>query len=247
MIAVALTAITGRATLSIRLTAVAFTLLKTWPPVAAWAAPILGGVTRTDPTDVIALLALIHLSPLVTARSLITRGRLPMARRSDTRPVHHHRNGLRIGSADQRALVGRWAPLRHEHIEIQPTDIDQRRWRPHLGPERSEVLRSPSCPAYRSVRERHVLSCLSRRRYRPEDRPGGMDAHPSLQRRAEEAPTHQHLNRRMFGRRKAAGLLRQSRSDKSTRRSPCHSEHGSRFAAPLSRRSLVTTQGGIHV
>jgi hypothetical protein len=46
MIALACTAITGRATLSIRFTAVAFALLKTWPPVAAWAAPILGGVTR---------------------------------------------------------------------------------------------------------------------------------------------------------------------------------------------------------
>jgi hypothetical protein len=61
MIAIAFTAITGRAALSSRITALAFTLLKTWPPVAAWAAPILGGVTRTDPTDLIALLALIPL------------------------------------------------------------------------------------------------------------------------------------------------------------------------------------------
>jgi hypothetical protein len=61
MIAIACAAITGRPTLSTRLTAVTFTLLKTWPPVAAWAAPILGGVTRTDPTDLIALLALIPL------------------------------------------------------------------------------------------------------------------------------------------------------------------------------------------
>jgi hypothetical protein len=61
MIAIAFTAITSRATLSIRFTAVAFTLLKTWPPVAAWAAPLLGGVTRTDPTDLIALFALIPL------------------------------------------------------------------------------------------------------------------------------------------------------------------------------------------
>jgi hypothetical protein len=61
MIALACTAITGRTNFSIRLTAAAFALLKTWPPVAAWAAPILGGVTRTDPTDLIALLALIPL------------------------------------------------------------------------------------------------------------------------------------------------------------------------------------------
>lgn len=61
MVAVAFTAVTGRATLSTRLTAVAFTLLKTWPPVATLAAPLLGGITRTDPTDLIALLALIPL------------------------------------------------------------------------------------------------------------------------------------------------------------------------------------------
>jgi hypothetical protein len=61
LIGIAATALTGRATLSARSTAVAFTLLKTWPPVAAWAAPILGGVTRTDPTDLIVLLALIPL------------------------------------------------------------------------------------------------------------------------------------------------------------------------------------------
>jgi hypothetical protein len=61
MIAIACTAISGRSTLSTRVTALAFTLLKTWPPVAAWAAPVLGGVTRTDPTDLIALFALIPL------------------------------------------------------------------------------------------------------------------------------------------------------------------------------------------
>jgi hypothetical protein len=61
MIAIALTAITGRAALSLRITALTFMLLKTWPPVAAWVAPMLGGITRTDPTDLIALLALIPL------------------------------------------------------------------------------------------------------------------------------------------------------------------------------------------
>jgi hypothetical protein len=61
MIAIVLTTVTNRAALSIRLTAVVFTMLKTWSPVAAWSAPILGGVTRTDATDLIALLALLPL------------------------------------------------------------------------------------------------------------------------------------------------------------------------------------------
>lgn len=45
-------------------TALAFVALKTLPETAEWAAPVLGGVTRRDPTDVVALLALLPLGVL---------------------------------------------------------------------------------------------------------------------------------------------------------------------------------------
>lgn len=48
-------------------TAVAFTLLKTIPAVAAAAAPILGGTTRTDATDLVGLLALVPTARLLRA------------------------------------------------------------------------------------------------------------------------------------------------------------------------------------
>ena len=48
-------------------TAVAFTLLKTVPVVAATAAPILGGTTRTDATDLVGLLALVPTARLLRA------------------------------------------------------------------------------------------------------------------------------------------------------------------------------------
>jgi hypothetical protein len=58
MVAVALTALCRRARPAFGATIVAFGMLKTAPVVAVWAAPALGGVTRTDPTDLVALLAL---------------------------------------------------------------------------------------------------------------------------------------------------------------------------------------------
>ena len=62
MIAILGAAFTGRATLSCAATALCFTALKTVPIVAVWAAPVLGGVTRTDPTDLVALIVLVPLS-----------------------------------------------------------------------------------------------------------------------------------------------------------------------------------------
>ncbi|NNE12877.1 MAG: hypothetical protein HKN41_11615 [Ilumatobacter sp.] len=62
MVAIALTAVIGSARIALTTTAVGFAALKTVPAVAVWAAPVLGGVTRTDPTDLIALLALVPLS-----------------------------------------------------------------------------------------------------------------------------------------------------------------------------------------
>jgi hypothetical protein len=61
MIAVALTAALGHVGVAVMATAVGFSLLKTVPIVAEWAAPVLGGVTRTDPSDLLALLALVPL------------------------------------------------------------------------------------------------------------------------------------------------------------------------------------------
>jgi hypothetical protein len=61
MIAIVLTALTGRVDPAVVATAVGFGLPKTVPIVAVWAAPVLGGVTRTDPLDLVALLALVPL------------------------------------------------------------------------------------------------------------------------------------------------------------------------------------------
>lgn len=59
MIAIAAAALSARPRGSIVGTALGFTALKTVGPVAVAAAPILGGVTRTDPTDLVALVVLV--------------------------------------------------------------------------------------------------------------------------------------------------------------------------------------------
>lgn len=61
MIAMLLVGISGRVRWSLIIVAVSFGLLKTVPAVAEWAVPVLGGRTRTDPTDLIALAALVPL------------------------------------------------------------------------------------------------------------------------------------------------------------------------------------------
>lgn len=61
MMAILLSALAGRSSIGFVATAVGFTLLKTVSLAAILAAPILGGVTRTDPTDVLALFVLIPL------------------------------------------------------------------------------------------------------------------------------------------------------------------------------------------
>ena len=58
MVAIGLTALIRVRAVAFGLTIAAFTALKVVPPVAVAAAPFLGGVTRTDPTDLIALLVL---------------------------------------------------------------------------------------------------------------------------------------------------------------------------------------------
>lgn len=59
MVAIMLTALLRHRVLAFGITIVAFTALKVVPQMAVVAAPLLGGVTRTDPTDVIALLVLL--------------------------------------------------------------------------------------------------------------------------------------------------------------------------------------------
>ena len=61
VIAMLLAAISRRPRPSIMVTTAGFALLKLWPPVAQLAAPMLGGVTQTDPTDLIALVVLVPL------------------------------------------------------------------------------------------------------------------------------------------------------------------------------------------
>lgn len=68
MVAVLLTASCARPSIGFAATAVAFTLLKTVPPVAVIAAPVLGGLTRTDPTDLVALAVLLPLWRWANAR-----------------------------------------------------------------------------------------------------------------------------------------------------------------------------------
>lgn len=67
MVAIALTAVLGRPAPAAAATAVAFTLLKTVPDVAVWAEPVLGGRTRTDPSDLVALLVLVPVWHVATA------------------------------------------------------------------------------------------------------------------------------------------------------------------------------------
>ena len=55
MITVLVTALTGRARFAFVTSAVGFGLLKTVPAVAVLSSPLLGGVTRTDPSDLLAL------------------------------------------------------------------------------------------------------------------------------------------------------------------------------------------------
>ncbi len=59
VVAFAIAAVTGRRRLAVTVTALGFTALKLSPTVAALAAPVLGGVTRTDPTDLVGLVALV--------------------------------------------------------------------------------------------------------------------------------------------------------------------------------------------
>ena len=59
MVALLVTALTGRATIGFWATAIGFAALKTVSAVAMMVTPVLGGRTRTDPTDLIALIVLI--------------------------------------------------------------------------------------------------------------------------------------------------------------------------------------------
>ena len=59
MMALLVTALTGRSAIGFWATAIGFATLKTVPVVGALAVPVLGGSTRTDPTDLIALVVLV--------------------------------------------------------------------------------------------------------------------------------------------------------------------------------------------
>lgn len=72
MVAIALTALTGRPTPAAVATAIAFALLKTAPQVAEFLAPVLGGRTRTDPTDLVALAVLLPVWRLAGKRQVTT-------------------------------------------------------------------------------------------------------------------------------------------------------------------------------
>jgi len=61
MMALLVTALTGRSAIGFWATAIGFATLKTVPVVGALAVPVLGGSTRTDPTDLIALVVLVPL------------------------------------------------------------------------------------------------------------------------------------------------------------------------------------------
>ncbi len=62
MIAIVLAALSRRVDVAIAVTALAFGLLKTVPAAAHRAAPVLGGTTLTDRTDLLALLVLVPLA-----------------------------------------------------------------------------------------------------------------------------------------------------------------------------------------
>jgi hypothetical protein len=55
LVTAVLSVLTGRPRASCAATAVGFASIKLWPPAAVLAAPLLGGMTRQDPTDLVAL------------------------------------------------------------------------------------------------------------------------------------------------------------------------------------------------
>ena len=59
VVAFVIATISGRRDVAVGGTALGFTALKLSPAVAVLAAPVLGGVTRTDPTDLVGLVALV--------------------------------------------------------------------------------------------------------------------------------------------------------------------------------------------
>ena len=61
MVAIVLAAVLRRPAAAFSLTVVGFVVLKSVPAAPEWAAPLFGGVTRTDPTDLVALVALVPL------------------------------------------------------------------------------------------------------------------------------------------------------------------------------------------
>jgi hypothetical protein len=86
-----------RPNIALRLTALGFTALKTVPGVAEWASPLLGGVTRRDPSDLIALSSL-----MVVRRQLIRN-------RAGDEPRPHTTVGGRLDGA--RAAVASIIPI----------------------------------------------------------------------------------------------------------------------------------------
>lgn len=75
--------LTGRRRVSLVAVGLAFTALKLSPAAAHLAAPVLGGTTRTDPTDLLALLAL-PLADRVLRRATGLPGSTPAAAAGDT-------------------------------------------------------------------------------------------------------------------------------------------------------------------
>jgi hypothetical protein len=72
MVALLLTAVSRRPAASFGATAVLFAALKSIPVAARWAAPVLGGTTLTDRTDVLALAVLVPLWRWVHGSSSVT-------------------------------------------------------------------------------------------------------------------------------------------------------------------------------
>ena len=71
MVAILLAALLRRRGLAFGLTTMSFTLLKVVPVSAVWAAPILGGITRRDPTDLVVLLTLVPLWRWIGDRQIV--------------------------------------------------------------------------------------------------------------------------------------------------------------------------------
>lgn len=82
VVCVALAVASGRARLAAALTAVGFTAIKTVAPMASVAAPLLGGMTIQDPTDLMALLAIPPATRFVRRRMAT-----PLPERGFTRQV----------------------------------------------------------------------------------------------------------------------------------------------------------------